>query len=158
MILIIGGDNMTKLVEPMVFKRILLTIDADDPEANERALRYAVTQAKEFDAELGICSVLEGSDINIYDSLTPKKLDKKREALNEVINKYVEMAEDFGVKHVTAMTSEGGDIDDEILDTIIPDFNPDLLVCGADKDGEHRFYSISIKLAKKAKISVIVIR
>ncbi|USS84796.1 universal stress protein [Fructilactobacillus myrtifloralis] len=145
-------------VEPLTFKRILLTIDADDPSANEAALRYAVTQAKTFHAELGICSVLEGDDINIYDSLTPKKLDEKRAALNQVIDHYVTMAEDFGVSDVTAIASEGGDIDDEILDTIIPNFKPDLLVCGADKDGEHHFYSISVKLAKKAKISVIVVR
>ncbi|KRM90578.1 hypothetical protein FC87_GL001264 [Fructilactobacillus florum DSM 22689 = JCM 16035] len=145
-------------IEPIVYDRILLTIDADDPDANTKALRYAVTQAKEFNAELGVCSVLEGSDINIYDSLTPKKLDAKRTALNQVIEKYVEQARSFGIDKVTAMTSEGGDIDDEILDTIIPKFNPDLLVCGADKDGEHHFYSISVKLAKKAKISVIVVR
>ncbi|WP_395319332.1 universal stress protein [Fructilactobacillus frigidiflavus] len=148
---------MTK-VEPLVFKRILLTIDADDPEANKKALSYAVTQAKEFGAELGICSVLEGDDINIYDSLTPKKLDEKRAALNAVIYKYVDAAKDFGIENVSAIASEGGDIDDQILDDIIPNFNPDLLVCGADKDGEHHFYSISVKLAKRAKISVIVVR
>ncbi|USS87963.1 universal stress protein [Fructilactobacillus hinvesii] len=145
-------------VEPLEFKRILLTIDADDPEANVRALSYAVTQAKTFHAHLGICSVLEGGDINIYDSLTPKKLDEKRDALNQVIYKYVDMAKDAGVQEVTGIASEGGDIDDEILDTIIPDFKPDLLVCGADKGGEHHFYSISVKLAKRAKISVIVVR
>lgn len=148
---------MTK-VEPLIFKRILLTIDADDPQANEKALSYAVTQVKEFGAELGICSVLEGDDINIYDSLTPKKLDEKRAALNAVIFKYVDAAKDFGIENVSAIASEGGDIDDQILDDIIPDFKPDLLVCGADKDGEHHFYSISIKLAKRAKISVIVVR
>ena len=148
---------MTK-VEPLIFKRILLTIDADDPQANEKALSYAVTQAKEFGAELGICSVLEGDDINIYDSLTPKKLDEKRAALNAVIFKYVDAAKDFGIENVSAIASEGGNIDDQILDDIIPDFKPDLLVCGADKDGEHHFYSISIKLAKRAKISVIVVR
>lgn len=148
---------MTK-VEPLIFKRILLTIDADDPQANEKALSYAVTQTKEFGAELGICSVLEGDDINIYDSLTPKKLDEKRAALNAVIFKYVDAAKDFGIENVSAIASEGGDIDDQILDDIIPDFKPDLLVCGADKDGEHHFYSISIKLAKRAKISVIVVR
>ncbi len=148
---------MTK-VEPLIFKRILLTIDADDPQANEKALSYAVTQAKKFGAELGICSVLEGDDINIYDSLTPKKLDEKRAALNAVIFKYVDAAKDFGIENVSAIASEGGDIDDQILDDIIPDFKPDLLVCGADKYGEHHFYSISIKLAKRAKISVIVVR
>ncbi|POH11334.1 universal stress protein UspA [Fructilactobacillus sanfranciscensis] len=148
---------MTK-VEPLIFKRILLNIDADDPQANEKALSCAVTQAKEFGAELGICSVLEGDDINIYDSLTPKKLDEKRAALNAVIFKYVDAAKDFGIENVSAIASEGGDIDDQILDDIIPDFKPDLLVCGADKDGEHHFYSISIKLAKRAKISVIVVR
>ncbi|WP_429970422.1 universal stress protein [Fructilactobacillus sp. Tb1] len=145
-------------VQPTIFKRILLTIDADDPEANQKALSYAVTQAKEFGADLGICSVLEGDDINIYDSLTPKKLDEKRAALNAVINKYVTAAQEFGIENVSAIASEGGDIDDQILDTIIPDYKPDLLVCGADKDGEHHFYSISVKLAKRAKISVIVVR
>ncbi len=76
----------------------------------------------------------------------------------EVVQKYVKMAKDFGVEKVVGITSEGEGIVNEILDAIIPDTGPDLLVCGADEDGEHHYSSISIKLAKKAKISVIVIR
>ena len=55
----------------------------------------------------------------------------------EVVQKYVKMAKDFGVEKVVGMTSEGEGIVNEILDAIIPDTGPDLLVCGADEDGEH---------------------
>lgn len=55
--------------------KVLLTVDVDDRDSTSKAFSYAIKMAKIFKAELGICSVLENNDINIYDSLTPDKIE-----------------------------------------------------------------------------------
>ncbi|GIP68442.1 universal stress protein UspA [Lactiplantibacillus pentosus] len=144
----------SKMQEPLVYRRILLTVDEDDNTSSERAFRYATTLARDYDAPLGICSVLESEDINIFDSLTPSKIQAKRKHVEEVV------AEQRGVKRVEPLVYEGGDVDDVILDQVIPDFKPDLLVTGADTEFAHSKISGAIgpRLARKAPISVIVVR
>ncbi|KLD58387.1 hypothetical protein WP50_26550 [Lactiplantibacillus plantarum] len=71
--------------EPLVYRRILLTVDEDDNTSSERAFRYATTLAHDYDVPLGICSVLESEDINIFDSLTPSKIQAKRKHVEDVV-------------------------------------------------------------------------
>ena len=52
-----------KMQEPLVYRRILLTVDEDDNTSSERAFRYATTLAHDYDVPLGICSVLESEDM-----------------------------------------------------------------------------------------------
>ena len=84
--------------DPLVYRRILLTIDEDDNESTIKAFRFAVTLAHDYDAHLGIVSVLENEDINIFDSLTPAKLKEKRTELEKAVNHYVKLAEKIGIK------------------------------------------------------------
>ncbi len=151
-------DN--ELQDPLVYRRILLTVDADDHESTVRAFRLACTLAHDYDAHLGIASVMESEDINIFDSLTPSKISQKREELKTIINQYVEQAENNGVKDVTPLAYDGGDVDDVILKHVIPDFKPDLLVTGADTQFPHSKITGAIgpRLAKRAPVSVIVVR
>lgn len=103
---------------------------------------------------------MESEDINIFDSLTPTKIDEKRKELNKTIDYYVQAAKDNGLSNVESLPYEGGDIDDVILDRVIPDFNPDLIVTGADTQAPHSKISGAIgpRLAKHAPVSVIVVR
>lgn len=146
--------------EPLVYRRVLLTVDEDDNTSSERAFRYATTLARDYAVHLGICSVLESEDINIFDSLTPSKLQAKRRHVEQVVADYVKLAEANGVEHVEPLVYEGGDVDDVILEQVIPDFKPDLLVTGADTQFAHSKISGAIGpwLAKKAPVSVIVVR
>ncbi|QMU08208.1 universal stress protein [Levilactobacillus suantsaii] len=145
---------------PLFFDRILITIDEDDRPSTSRAFRFALTMARDYDAELGIVSVLENNDISVYDSLMPDKLHQKRTELQTVVKDYAAKAESFGVKHVQPLVAEGGDVDDVILQQVIPSFEPDLVVCGADVDfaSHGRPGAIGLRLARKADVSVIVIR
>lgn len=145
---------------PLVFRRILITIDEDDRPSTSRAFRFALTLAHDYQAHLGIASVLESNDISIYESLMPAKLNEKREHLKTIVQEYAAKAEAFGVKHVRPIIAEGGDVDDVILQKIVPDFQPDLIVCGADVDFASHGHpgAISLRLTKKADVSVIVIR
>ncbi|APU71077.1 universal stress protein [Companilactobacillus crustorum] len=152
-------DNLS-VKEPLIYRRILLTIDEDDSESNTRAFRFAITLAHDYDATLGIVSILENEDINIFDSLTPTKINEKRIDLKNAVDNYVKMAEENGLKKVEPLVYEGGDIDDAILERVIPDFKPDLIVTGADTQMPHSKISGAIgpRLAKRAPVSVIVVR
>lgn len=149
-----------RMNEPLVYRRILLTVDEDDNTSSERAFRYATTLARDYAVPLGICSVMESDDINIFDSLTPSKIQEKRHEVEQVVDRYVKMAEDGGVQKVEPLVYEGGDVDDVILERVIPDYNPDLLVTGADTQFPHSKITGAIgpRLARKAPISVIVVR
>src|SRR5699024_6986065 len=157
-----GGVHMDyqSINDPLVYRRILLTIDEDDNESTIKAFRFAVTLAHDYGAYLGIVSVLENEDINIFDSLTPAKLKEKREELEAAVNHYVKLAEKIGLKKVEPLVYEDGDIDDVIIDRVIPDFNPDLIVTGADMIDPRSKITASVgsRLAKKAPVSVIVVR
>ncbi|MGA3419927.1 universal stress protein [Lactiplantibacillus plantarum] len=149
-----------KMQEPLVYRRILLTVDEDDNTSSERAFRYATTLVHDYDVPLGICSVLESEDINIFDSLTPSKIQAKRKHVEDVVAEYVQLAEQRGVNQVEPLVYEGGDVDDVILEQVIPEFKPDLLVTGADTEFPHSKIAGAIgpRLARKAPISVIVVR
>ncbi|KRN99750.1 universal stress protein [Companilactobacillus kimchiensis] len=146
--------------DPLVYRRILLTVDEDDHESSTRAFRFATTLARDYGANLGIVSVMESDDINIFDSLTPAKIDEKRTNLTQVVNHYVKLAEETGLTKVEPLVYEDGDVDDVILERVIPDFNPDLIVTGADTQFPHSKITGAIgpRLAKKAPVSVIVVR
>jgi len=145
---------------PLVFRRILITIDEDDRPSTSRAFRFALTLAHDYQAHLGIASVLESNDISIYESLMPAKLNEKRDHLKAIVQEYAAKAEAFGVEHVRPIIAEGGDVDDVILQKIVPDFQPDLIVCGADVDFASHGHpgAIGLRLTKKADVAVIVIR
>ncbi|GEO78699.1 hypothetical protein FD29_GL000189 [Companilactobacillus mindensis DSM 14500] len=149
-----------KLENPLVYRRILLTVDEDDHESTTRAFRFAITLAHDYDASLGIVSVMENEDINIFDSLTPSKLKEKRNNLKKIVQGYVDQAEDNGLTKVEPLVYEDGDVDDVILERVIPDFKPDLIVTGADTQFPHSKITGAIgpRLAKRAPVSVIVVR
>lgn len=145
---------------PLFFHRVLITIDEDDRPSTARAFRFALTMARDYQAELGIASVLENNDISIYESLMPAKLQEKREHLRAIVKEYAAKSQAFGVQDVRPIVSEGGDVDDVILQQIVPDFRPDLIVCGADVDFASHGHpgAIGLRLARKSDVSVIVIR
>jgi len=148
--------------DPLIYRRILLTVDEDDNESTLRAFRFATTLAHDYDSTLGVVSVMESDDINIFDSLTPDKLAEKRAFLDRAVEKYVDLAEKNGIKKVVPLVYEGGDIDDAILDKAIPEFKPDLIVTGADtkypRSKSKITGAIGPRLARKVPVSVIVVR
>lgn len=152
--------DSNKMNDPLIYRRILLTVDEDDNTSSERAFRYATMLARDYRVPLGIVSVMESEDINIFDSLTPSKIQAKRRQVEQVVQGYVDLAEAGGVKTVEPLVYEGGDVDDVILEQVIPDFKPDLLVTGADTEFAHSKIAGAIgpRLARKAPISVIVVR
>lgn len=149
-------------ITPVTFKRVLVAIDEDDSASSILAFNYAVALAKLQQIPLGIVSILETSDMNIFDSMTPDVIKKKRQSLEESIERYVDRARDFGVEHVEAIVSAGRP-GSEIVEHIIPEFKPDILICGSKTNkpsGSKKMFigSQASYMAQNAQCSVSVIR
>lgn len=149
-------------IEPITFKRLLVAIDEDDSASSHKAFEYAVTQAKSWNMSLGVVSVLEASDINVFDSLSPEVLQRKRKAVADDVVAHVNLARSFGVKDVQGFTAEGKPAV-KILKDVVPDFRPDLIVCGSKtkKPNEAKRIFIGSQasyLAQNAPCAVMVIR
>ena len=139
------------------FKRILVGVD-DSADAI-LAFRYAINRARNSNAQLILCSVLENDDINVYQSLNKDFIHGKRSDLIQHMNKYEAIAKKGGVKDVKSIVAEG-DAGEAIVKDVIPHVEPDLLVIGsqAKKGLARHFGSQAAYMAKYAPISVMVIR
>jgi len=139
------------------FKRILVGVD-DSPDALT-ALQYAIHRAKGDGSELIIASVLEDGEMNVYQALTKDYVHGERNELESHIEKYVELAEEAGVKSVRAVIGEGnpGEV---LVKTITPKYKPDLLIIGAKATtGIAKLMgSQAAYMAKHSRISVMIVR
>ncbi|WP_300560049.1 universal stress protein, partial [Companilactobacillus sp.] len=111
-----------------VFKRILVGVD--DSEDSLLALKYAIHTAKEDDSELIIASILEDNTMNVYEALSKDYIHGERKDLEKHVLQYKKLAEDAGVNNVSAVVDEGAP-GETIIKSVIPAFNPDLLVIGS---------------------------
>lgn len=152
--------DSNELNQPLIFRRVLLTVDEDDPNSSTHAFRYATTLAHDYQVKLCIVSVLESDDLNIFDVMTPGKVDERADDIRQTVDNYMQLAQNLGVKDVQGLTISAGDVDDVILDRVIPEFKPDLIVCGSDTDDvSHRVPgAVGLRIARRANVSVIVVR
>ena len=147
-------------IEPLTVKKILVAVDEDDSISSVRAFNYAVTTAKRLNIPLGIVSILETNEFNVFDALNHEVYDMRREAIQRDLDRYVNKAKSFGLKEVETFTSEGSPAK-VILEEILPKFNPDLLGCGSETNKHHGHVFIGSQasaLAQNAPCSVSVIR
>ncbi|WP_125979591.1 universal stress protein [Loigolactobacillus iwatensis] len=138
-------------------KIILVGVD-DSPDA-QIAFRYAMKQAKNEMAELDIVSILETDNINVYEALSKDFIHGKRQALEEHLQDYRNMAKKVGIKKVQTIVAEGNP-GETIVNDIIPKIKPDLLIIGSlGKKGVRKYFgSQAAYMAKYAPISVMIVR
>ena len=141
------------------YSKILICVDSDDFVSSKNAFNYACSLAQHYKAELGIVSVLETGDLNIFQSLDPEVLSERREQIKELLEVYGDKARDFGVTDVHLMVTEGGP-GSVIVEKVIPKFEPDLVVVGVEKKNRNRntIGSQAAKIVNGAHVSVSVIR
>ncbi|ETA74810.1 universal stress protein [Ligilactobacillus equi] len=147
-------------IKPLTFSKILVAVDEDDSISSIRAFNYAVTTAKRLNIPLGIVSVMEINEFNVFDALTHEVYDLHRDTIQRDLARYVNKAKSFGVEDVTSFTGEGVPAK-VIINEIIPQFQPDLLVCGSETNKHHGHVFIGSQasaLAQNAPCSVSVIR
>lgn len=146
-------------VQPMTFKKILVAVDEDDSSSSRKAFCYAVTLAHAYKVPLGIVTILETGDLSVYDSLQPNVLEKERQEMAAAVDVYVQKAQDFGVDDVSRFLEEGKP-GKQIVREIIPEFQPDLLVCGSETQDKSSIFigSQASYMSQNAPCSVIVVR
>ncbi len=146
-------------VKKIEYSKILICVDSDDFESSKNAFNYACSLAKHYDAELGIASVLETGDLNIFQSLDPDVLSERREEIKELLAVYGEKARDYGVQNIHLMVTEGTP-GTTIVDKVIPTFKPDLVIVGVEQKNRSRntIGSQAAKIVNNTKVSVSVIR
>lgn len=145
-------------VESMHYDRLLLAVDDDDDDSSRKAFNYACTLAKVYGVPLGIVSILETGDLNIYQSLSPDLLTQRRAQMAEHLNTYVEKAKKFGAQDVQPLIGEGKPAD-VILEEIAPEFKPDLIILGSHiRRGHLRVGHVAGEIVREADASVIVVR
>ncbi|WP_461215689.1 universal stress protein [Lacticaseibacillus sp. GG6-2] len=139
------------------FKKILVGVDnSADALA---AFHYAIHRAKADDAALIITTILESDDYNVYQALDKDYVHGEAAELENHIHEYQQLAKQAGIRDVRAVIAEG-DPGETIVKTLIPKYQPDLLIIGAEakKGLAKHFGSQASYMAKHAPISVLVIR
>lgn len=138
-------------------KRILVGVD--DSEDAQLAFRVAMRRAIELDATLIITSILESNEMNIYQALSRDYVHGERSDLEKHIQEYKKVALEAGVKKVETVISEGN-AGEQIVKTVIPQTQPDLLIIGAlSKAGIKKYFgSQAAYIVKNSPVSVLVVR
>lgn len=155
-----GNDKAMSDTQPSKvkhFSRVLVAVD--DSADSQLAFRYALNRAKEDQATLIICSILESQEMNIYQALSKDYVHGQRSDLEKHIQDYVKLAMNFGIEKVRAVIDEG-EAGETIVKNVIPHVDADVLIIGSrSKKGFARhFGSQAAYMAKYAPISVFVIR
>ncbi len=139
------------------FHRILVGVD-DSPDA-QLAFRYAISEARQSNAELVITSILEHEEMNVYQALSKDYVHGERAELAQHLNQYRDLALRAGVKKVDTVIDEG-DPGETIVKRVIPTVKADLLIVGSlSKTGVRKYFgSQAAYMAKYSPISVMVVR
>ena len=149
-------DYHVKRITP---KRVLVEIDVDDYTSSDQAFDFACTISLPAQAQLGIVTVVESRDINVFDSLSPGKMDEKRLEASHDLMTYVKKAQEFGLVDTKPILTEGTP-DKAILDEVVPQFKPDLIVVGSEtkKISGKTIGSQAEGIIERSPVSVIVVR
>ncbi|MBA1393910.1 universal stress protein, partial [Lactobacillus sp. XV13L] len=120
---------------------------------------FECTLAQAAQGRLGIVTVVESRDINVFESLTPGTMEDKRLEASHDLLTYVKKAQEFGVQNVKPILTEGTP-NKAILEEVVPDFKPDLIVVGSEtkKVLGKTIGSQAEGIIEKSPVSVIVVR
>ncbi|WP_099973956.1 MULTISPECIES: universal stress protein [Lactobacillaceae] len=148
-------------VKKIDYAKILICVDSDDFGSSKNAFNYACSLAKHYGAELGIVSVLETGDLNVFQSLDPSILKERREEIKRLLETYGQKAKEYGMSDddIHLMVTEGnpGHV---ITENVIPQYGPDLVVIGVDKNrrDHDNIGSQGSRIVNLSPVSVSVIR
>ncbi|MBM6753764.1 universal stress protein [Lactobacillus alvi] len=147
-------------IKPKKFHRILVGVD-DAPDARA-AFSYAVDKAKRDGSELGIVSIYETSEVNVYQILDRDFTHSSRDEMENRIDQYTQAAIDYGIdpKKITAIVDQGERPAERICNHVIPEYEPDLLIIGSiGKKGSRKTVgSQASYMVKHSGTSVFVIQ
>lgn len=141
-----------------MFNNILLAVDLNDVDSQEKALQVAVQQAQSSGATLHIITVVPDFGMSMVGSFFPKDYEAKaREAVAEKLHAYVseKIPKDVTVKHSVGH----GTIYEEIL-RIAGEWKADLIVMSSHRPKlkDYLLGPNAARVVRHAKMSVMVVR
>lgn len=141
-----------------MFKNILLTVDLNDVESQEKALQAAMQQAKSSGGTLHVMTVVPDFGMSMVGSFFPKDYEAKAlEAVTEKLHAYVseKVPKDIAVQHAVGH----GTIYEEIL-RIAGECDADLIVMSSHRPAlkDYLLGPNAARVVRHAKISVMVVR
>ncbi|TQV81912.1 universal stress protein [Denitrobaculum tricleocarpae] len=141
-----------------MFKDILLAVDLNNVESQEKALKAAVQQAESSGGTLHVMTVIPDFGMSMVGSFFPKDYEAKaRETITEKLHAYVseKVPKDLTVQHIVGH----GTIYEEIL-RIAGECKADLIVMSSHRP-ELKDYLLgpnAARVVRHAKMSVMVVR
>lgn len=141
-----------------MFKNILLAVDLNDPESQEKAVATALEQAQASDSTLHVMTVVPDFGMSMVGSFFPENYENEAlEAANKQLHAYVsdKVPEGTAVRHVVAH----GRIYEEIL-RYAEESDADLIVMASHRP-ELKDYLLgpnAARVVRHAKMSVMVVR
>lgn len=142
----------------MVYKSILVAVDSSNQskKAVERAIRVAI----ENEANLTISHIVDIPVYSDYKHFDAEILNLAKQTAEEMVKKFKEQALEAGVTDV-AVIIEAGSAKREIIRSIIPKIDPDLVVLGATGvNALERVLvgSVSEYIIRHAPVDVLIVR
>ncbi|APH05050.1 universal stress protein [Bacillus weihaiensis] len=145
----------------MVYERILVAIDGSDE--SEWAFKKAVNIAKRNSAKLLICNVIDARELSgvTYGLYADTRLSKEAETYaHNLLEKRKQTAVEMGVEQVETLIKFGSP-KTKISKEIAPEYDVDLIVCGATgMNTVERLMigSVSENILRYATCDVLVVR
>lgn len=140
------------------YNNILVAVDGS--KAAELAFKKAIEMSKENGAKLWIAHVLDSrtySTMDFYDYTVAERVEKQAK---ELLHQYMEEARKQGIENVeTSLTHGSPKV--KIAKEIAPNYNVDLIVCGATGlNAVERIFigSVSEHITRHAKCDVLIVR
>src|SRR5690625_1781638 len=140
------------------YKNILVAIDGSD--ASKKAFERAATLAKQHEAKLILCHVIDSRAFSIPQAYDKVLIEHEKAYVKEFMNEYIEKARDAGVTDYEKLI-EYGSPRMRIANDIAKESKADVVVCGATGlNAIERFFigSVSASIVRYAPCDVLVVR
>lgn len=136
-----------------------IMVGVDRAADAQLALEFAIAEANRLQCKLTIASVIETSELSVYEVLSRQEVAAARQDIRVVLDNYAALAKEGGVPEIAIMMGDGmpGRV---LVNELIPSATPDMLVIGASKrTGLARHIgSQAAYLAKYAPITTVIVR
>jgi len=140
------------------YKTILTAVDGS--EDSDKAFDKAVETAKFNDAKLVLVHVIDTNSFALTTAYYTQLWERAEEAANELLDEYVQKAEDAGFSAIERVVIQGSPRS-VITRKVVPEHKPDLIMVGATGKGAvGRFLmgSVSESITRHAECDVLVVK
>lgn len=142
-----------------LYKKIFVAVDGS--ELQEKVLVNAIEIAARNRAALRVGHVINASLLEAAGTYPSDIAEQMKERVIEDISKIIEKTPDVNLVSQIEIAVEVGQLRETLLDTLVANYNPDLIVCGARGLSMIKYAllgSVSAFIVNSAPCDVLVVR